>query len=212
MSKLLLQAVCLFGLERHVKEEIYDLGYDIEEVSDGRVTFVGDLEAVARANLHLRCAERVGIVLGRFPAATFEELYQGVLKIACVTAMIIMLLGAAIFLLLPDLLLQLFHPSAEFLRIGRSALRIICLHFPLAAIGIALGASFQALGNGIYSTIVSLCRQLIALLPAAYLLSLSGNVTLVWWSFPIAEVISVTVTLLFFRRIYRQKVLPLRMP
>jgi len=78
MQKLLLQAVCLFGLERHVKEEIYDLGYDIEEVSDGRVTFVGDLEAVARANLHLRCAERVGIVLGRFSAATFEELYQGV--------------------------------------------------------------------------------------------------------------------------------------
>ena len=131
------------------------------------------------------------------------------LKIACGSAMVIMLLGTAAFLLLPDLLLGLFQPSEEFLRIGRSALRIICLHFPLAAIGIALGASFQALGNGLYSTIVSLCRQLIALLPAAYLLSLSGNVMLVWWSFPIAEVISVTVTLLFFRRIYRQKVLPL---
>ncbi len=132
------------------------------------------------------------------------------LKISCVSAMVIMLLGTAAFLLLPDLLLGMFHPSEEFLRIGRSALRIICLHFPLAAIGIALGASFQALGNGLYSTIVSLCRQLIALLPAAYLLSLSGNVMLVWWSFPIAEVISVTVTLLFFRRIYKQKVLPLR--
>lgn len=131
------------------------------------------------------------------------------LKIACSAAMVIMLLGTAIFLLLPNTLLGLFQPSDEFLRIGRSALRIICLHFPLAAIGIALGASFQALGNGIYSTIVSLCRQLIALLPAAYLLSLSGNVMLVWWSFPIAEIISVTVTLLFFRRIYRQKVLPL---
>ena len=131
------------------------------------------------------------------------------LKVACATAMVIMLLGTAIFLLLPDLLLSLFNPSAEFLRIGRSALRIICLHFPLAAIGIALGASFQALGNGIYSTIVSLCRQLIALLPAAYLLSLSGKVNMVWWSFPIAEVISVAVTLLLFRRIYRQKVRPL---
>ena len=131
------------------------------------------------------------------------------LKISCGSAMVIMLLGTAIFLLLPDLLLGMFQPSDEFLRIGRSALRIICLHFPLAAIGIALGASFQALGNGLYSTIVSLCRQLIALLPAAYLLSLSGNVMLVWWSFPIAEVISVAVTLLFFRRIYKQKVLPL---
>ena len=153
----------------------------------------------------------ISIIAFNYGARKPERIVR-TLKIACVTAMIIMLLGAAIFLLLPDLLLQLFHPSAEFLRLGRSALRIICLHFPLAAIGIALGASFQALGNGIYSTIVSLCRQLIALLPAAYLLSLSGNVTLVWWSFPIAEVISVTVTLLFFRRIYRQKVLPLRMP
>jgi len=69
-----------------------------------------------------------------------------------------------------------------------------------------LGASFQALGNGIYSTITSLCRQLVALLPAAYLLSLSGDVHMVWWSFPIAEVISLIVTLLFFARIYRRKI------
>jgi len=150
----------------------------------------------------------ISIIAFNYGARKPERIVR-TLKIACVTAMIIMLLGAAIFLLLPDLLLQLFHPSAEFLRIGRSALRIICLHFPLAAIGIALGASFQALGNGIYSTIVSLCRQLIALLPAAYLLSLSGKVNMVWWSFPIAEIISVTVTLLLFRKIYHQKVRPL---
>jgi Na+-driven multidrug efflux pump len=92
---------------------------------------------------------------------------------------------------------------------GIVALRVIGLHFPLAAVGIALGASFQALGNGIYSTIVSLCRQLVVLLPAAYLLSLSGNVNLVWWSFPIAEVMSTAVTLFFFLRIYRKKVKPL---
>ena len=73
----------------------------------------------------------------------------------------------------------------------------------------ALGASFQALGNGIYATVTSLCRQLIALLPAAYLLSLSGNVHLVWWAFPVAEVVSLTVTLIFFTRIYRKKVRPL---
>ena len=133
----------------------------------------------------------------------------GTLKIACGSALAIMLLGTAAFLLLPDLLLGLFQPSGEFLRIGRSALRIICIHFPLAAIGISLGASFQALGNGIYSTITSLCRQLIVLLPAAFLLSLTGNVVNVWWAFPVAEVVSVAVTLFFFRRIYRRKVLPL---
>jgi len=133
----------------------------------------------------------------------------GTLKIACGSAMVIMLTGMTAFLLLPDVLLGFFQPSEEFLRIGRSALRIICLHFPLAAIGISLGASFQALGNGIYSTVTSLCRQLIVLLPAAYLLSLTGNVVNVWWSFPIAEVASVSVTLLFFARIYKKKVRPL---
>ena len=95
------------------------------------------------------------------------------------------------------------------MQIGISALRIVSFHFPLAAIGIALGASFQALGNGIYSTITSVCRQLVALLPAAYLLSLTGNVHAVWWSFPIAEVVSLVATLLLYVRIYRQKIKPM---
>ena len=133
----------------------------------------------------------------------------GTLKRSTLSAMTIMLLGLLAFQLLPDLLLGIFEPSDEFLRIGRQALRTISFHFPLAAIGISLGACFQALGNGIYSTIVSLCRQLIALLPAAYLLSLSGEVTHVWWSFPIAEVVSAAVTLLLFWRIYNQKIRPL---
>jgi putative N6-adenine-specific DNA methylase len=78
MQTIQLVAPCLFGLERYVKEEIYDLGYETDEVMDGRVLFTGDLEAIARANLHLRCAERVMLLLARFPARTFEELYQGV--------------------------------------------------------------------------------------------------------------------------------------
>ena len=131
------------------------------------------------------------------------------LKRSALSAMCIMLVGLAAFQLLPDVLLSLFHPSDEFLRIGRSALQIISIHFPLAAIAIALGASFQALGNGIYSTITSLCRQMFVLLPAAYLLSLTGEVTNVWWAFPIAEVISLLITLLFYNRIYRQKIRPL---
>jgi Na+-driven multidrug efflux pump len=74
---------------------------------------------------------------------------------------------------------------------------------------IALGASFQALGNGIYSTIVSLFRQLLVLLPAAYLLSLTGQVNAVWWAFPIAELVSLTTTTILFVRIYRKKLRPL---
>jgi len=126
-----------------------------------------------------------------------------------ITAGCIMIAGLLAFQLLPDILLGIFNPTDEFLRIGRSALRIISLCFPAAAIGIALSASFQALGNGIYATIISLCRQMLVLVPAAYLLSLAGEVTYVWWAFPIAEVASLAVTLFFFTRIYLRKIKPL---
>ena len=132
------------------------------------------------------------------------------LKLACCTALGFMILGCLAFTLIPEILLGLFELSPTFVELGKTALRIIGIHFPMAAIGIALGASFPALGNGMYSTITSLCRQMVALLPAAYLLSLSGNVNLVWWSFPIAEVISLAVSLLLFVRIYRQKIKPLQ--
>ena len=131
------------------------------------------------------------------------------LKRSVISVLCIMVLGMLVFQLVPELLLGIFNPSEHFLSIGISALRIVSIHFPLAAFGIALGASFQALGNGVYSTIISLCRQLVVLLPAAFVLSLSGNVHLVWWSFPIAEVVSLMVTLIFFTRIYRQKVKPM---
>ena len=131
------------------------------------------------------------------------------LKLGVAAAFAVLVLGFAVFQAFPDQLLGIFAPSDDFLSIGRSALRIVSIHFPLAAIGIALGASFQALGNGIYSTITSLCRQLVVLVPAAYLLSLTGDVNLVWWSFPIAEVVSTALTLLFFARIYRQKIKPM---
>lgn len=131
------------------------------------------------------------------------------LKLAVGAAFVFLTLGLVVFQTLPDLLLGIFEPSEDFLSIGRSALRIVSIHFPLAAAAITLGASFQALGNGTYSTITSLCRQLIVLVPSAYLLSLTGNVHAVWWSFPIAEVVSLALTLLFFLRIYRQKIKPL---
>ena len=131
------------------------------------------------------------------------------LKLSCGAALIVMLCGFAVFQLVPDLLLGMFNPSDAFLQIGRVCLRTISFCFPVAAVCISLGASFQALGNGIYSTIVSLCRQLVVLLPVAYLLSLTGNVNLVWLSYPIAEVASGTITAICFARIYRQKIKPL---
>ena len=131
------------------------------------------------------------------------------LKIAYCAALSLMICGTLAFQLIPEVLLSMFNPSDAFLEIGCAALRNISWHFPVAAFSIIMISSFQALGNGIYSTVVSLCRQLVALLPAAYLLSLSGNVNRVWWAFCIAEAVSAAVCALFFLRIYRRKIKPL---
>ena len=131
------------------------------------------------------------------------------LKIACSMALGLMAAGLLVFQLAPDALLGLFNPSESFLSIGRAALRTISWSFPIASFCIVLGACFQALGNGIYTTITSLCRQMLVLLPAAYLLSLTGDVDKVWLSFIVAEFASGTATFYFFRRIYREKIQPL---
>ncbi|MBR4972338.1 MAG: MATE family efflux transporter [Oscillospiraceae bacterium] len=150
----------------------------------------------------------ISIVAYNYGARNPHRIKQ-TLKLAICGALFFMISGMLAFELIPNVLLSIFALDETFVSIGVVALRVIALHFPLAAIGIALGAAFPALGNGIYSTITSLCRQLVALLPAAFLLSLSGNVNAVWWSFPIAEVVSLTATLFLFARIYRQKVKPL---
>ena len=150
----------------------------------------------------------ISIIAYNYGARQPERMTKTLQK-ALVTGLCFMLFGLAVFQLMPELLLGMFNPSEEFMHMGVKALRIISVHFPIASVGIMLGASFQALGNGTYSTIVSLCRQLLVLLPVAYLLSLTGDVNAVWWSFPIAEVVSAAVTLLLYRRLYRKKIKPL---
>lgn len=116
----------------------------------------------------------------------------------------IMLVGLVIMELFPAQLIGLFNATPELLEIGVPALRTICLSFAFAGFCIIVGSVFQALGNGIYSMIVSVARQLCVLLPVAYLLSLSGNVNLIWWSFPIAELMSVAMSAYFLIRINRE--------
>ena len=123
------------------------------------------------------------------------------LKCGILYAVSIMFVGLVIFQTIPQVLLGFFEASDEMLRIGVPALRIICLSFLPAGFGIVCGTAFQALGNAVYSMIVSIARQLVVLLPAAYLLSL---VNYVWWAFPIAEVMSLTVTIIFLIRINRR--------
>ena len=117
-----------------------------------------------------------------------------------------MLIGTAAFEFLPNQLLGFFNASPEMLHIGRNALRIIGLHFPIAAFSIILISVFQALGQGVISMIVSFVRQIIVLLPMAWLLSLSGNVNNVWWSFPIAEIAAVTISSLFMIKLYKKNI------
>lgn len=150
----------------------------------------------------------ISIVAYNYGARKPERIIK-TLKIACIGALSFMLVGLLVFQTVPDLLLGIFDKNPDFLSMGGGALRTISLCFPPAAICIALGASFQALGNGFYATLVSLCRQLIVLVPAAYLLSLTGKVNAVWWAFPIADVFSLATTIFLFTRIYKKKIKPL---
>ena len=93
--------------------------------------------------------------------------------------------------------------------IGAQALRTISFHFLLAGFGIVSSSMFQALGHGVLSLAISLVRQLAVLLPAAWLLSLSGRLELVWWAFPLAELASVTMCVFFHRYVYRREILPI---
>ena len=150
----------------------------------------------------------ISIVAFNYGARNPERMMKTV-KMACAAGLCIMLTGLAAFQLIPEVLLSLFDPSAEFMRMAVQALRTISWCFPVAAVCIILGSTFQALGTGIYSTIISLCRQLVMLLPAAYLLSLSGIVTRVWWAWPIAESAGLTLTVFFFLRNYKRLIKPL---
>ena len=129
------------------------------------------------------------------------------IKRSTVYASCIMLLGMVIFLSIPGTLLNIFDATDTLLAVGVPALRIISLSFCMAGASIALGSSFQALGKSMYSMIVSIIRQLVFLVPIAYVLARYGagigNDDLVWWSYPIAEVFALIVSLLFFRHMYK---------
>ena len=150
----------------------------------------------------------ISIVAFNYGARNPERMMKTV-KMACAAGLCIMLTGLAAFQLIPEVLLSLFDPSEEFMHMAVQALRTISWCFPVAAVCIILGSTFQALGTGIYSTIISLCRQLVMLLPAAYLLSLSGIVTRVWWAWPIAESAGLTLTVFFFLRNHKRLIKPL---
>lgn len=154
----------------------------------------------------------IPIVAYNYGARNRRRMMQAV-KLAIVFAASYIFLGLLAFMLIPDKLLGIFKASEEMLRVGVPALRIIGSTFLFAGVCIAMGSVFQALGYGTYSMIVSFARQLAVLLPSAYILAhiglQTGNDTLVWYSFPIAEVASLVTTLILFRRLYRNVIAPI---
>ncbi len=148
----------------------------------------------------------VPIIAYNFGAGKRERVVKA-MKSSILYAVCIMLAGLVVMEIFPGQLIGMFDAdaaSADLLSIGIPALRTICLSFLFAGYCIVVGSVFQALGNGVYSMCVSIARQLFVLLPVAWLFSLSGNVNLIWWAFPIAELMSLGLSTFFLARIYKQ--------
>ncbi|NBJ94983.1 MATE family efflux transporter [Parablautia muri] len=145
----------------------------------------------------------VPIVAYNYGAGKKERLIKTV-KLSILYAMCLMIIGFLVFQIFPAQLFRLFDASETMLVIGIPALRTISYSFLLAGFCIICGTMFQALGNGVYSMVVSIARQLVVLLPVAYFLSLTGDVAYVWWAFPIAELMSLGVSVFFVARIYNK--------
>ena len=151
----------------------------------------------------------VPIIAYNYGAQKADRILQ-TMKLASATATVIMLIGLGVAELFPAWLLGIFNASEEMLTIGVPALRIICTCFVFAGFGIVAGSVFQALGHGMLSMTVSIVRQLVVLLPVAWLLSLTGRLELVWLAFPLSELFSVVLCVFFTRRIVRTVLEPMR--
>ena len=157
-----------------------------------------------------------GLNNGMIPIVSFnygaknKERLRETIKVSLLFGLGIMAIGTVIFQLFPEQLLYLFNASGDMLTIGTAALRTISLSFVFAGISIMLGSVFQALGNAMYSLWIQVFRQLIILVPIAYLLSLTGDVNAVWWSKLISEVLTAGFALLALRSIYKKKIDPMQ--
>ena len=132
------------------------------------------------------------------------------LRFGIMLAAVIMVTGTLVFWIFPNGLLKLFNASPQVTAMGIVALRIISIHFPLAAVGILFGGIFQAFAKSTYSLVVSLGRQMFVLLPVAWFLSLFGNVNIIWFCFIIAEGVSLALSIIFYRKVRCEMIEPLR--
>ena len=150
----------------------------------------------------------IPIVAYNYGAQNKKRIYQTI-KLSVFIAVGIMLVGFTVFQLFPQTLLGLFEASDHMLEIGVPALRTISLSFVFAGFGIVSSCVFQALGNGVYSMFISLTRQIVVILPVAFIFAKLFGLNMVWFAYPIAEVISVFMCIFMLRRILKNKVKPL---
>ena len=162
--------------------------------------------------MHIVCLVNIGLNNGIIPIIAYnygarkKKRILSTIKLSIFTAVSIMLVGLAIFQLIPGQLLELFDASEHMIEIGIPALRAISLSFIFAGYAIVCSSVFQALGNGVYSLVVSVARQILIILPAAYAFSRLFGLDAVWWSIPLAEIVSVILSTILFIRIKRMKI------
>lgn len=145
----------------------------------------------------------VPIIAYNYGAKRYDRVKKTI-TLSVITAVSIMFVGLLAFELIPHVLLSFFNASEAMLEIGVPALRTIGLHFVLAGFCIIAGSVCQAIGKPVYSLIVSVCRQLVVLLPVAWLLSLTGRLELVWFAFPIAECVSLVLSSIYLSKTMRR--------
>ena len=119
------------------------------------------------------------------------------LKLGTLCSVLIMIVGIILFELIPVQLLSMFSPTNDMIRLGETALRILCLSFPLAGVSIVLSSGFQALGNGFYSMIVFILRLIVPALPFAALFGMLGGVDAIWWALPASDVFGLIAAVMF---------------
>ena len=140
----------------------------------------------------------VPIIAYNYGAQKPERIHKTI-RLGMVYAVAIMMIGLLVFQLIPKELLLMFDASDAMLEIGAPALRIMSLAFVFAGVGIASSSACQAFGYSVYSMLISIARQIVVLIPAAYLLSLTGVLRSIWFAFPIAEIVSLFLSLFFLR-------------
>lgn len=146
----------------------------------------------------------IPIVAYNYGARNKKRIFD-TLKLSIAIAVTIMIIGMLVFQFLPQTLLGLFDASENMIAIGVPALRTISLSFTFAGFCIISSSMFQALGNGVYSMIMSMARQLFVIIPVAFIFAKLFGLDMVWWSYPIAEIVSVAVCIIFLKRIFKEK-------